>query len=717
MNDTAVDSIFIHAKEIVMLLNSTLSNTDIEEAIRLLKQETKKTKMSGKIQTSFSLAVEELLLTYRDRMGEQTSLSIQTRRTGSHLNLEISIDGEEYDPFLDEDSLLQALLDPVDEVPHWQYANGKNIIQFQFVTYHTTMKSIRFSWHYIRQHRRLLFLAVACQLVGGLFAITAPIVSARIIQTYVQGKGWQVIYIAALLMVISLLHNLFVVMSNQTYNHVYTRTLSALEGDLVENMLRIENSCIDMKGSGLFIQRLTTDTERIASGFNTLADMITQIINYLGILIAMCIVDVRFCLIVIFLLILQTLLELWRMRRLQVDDRVFRRAKERYSGLVGEMVRGQKDVKFLNSEQQFTKELDKRINNANEKRLYMQSRSWNVKLLRFEIGEVGAFGLIILLGYLITQKSLMPANALVLFNYYSSLGPNFIRFAGSMMDFLEDFNLSNERVSSLLTSKEFPKEEFGTTQMKDMKGEVAFDHVCFSYARYSLGLPGKNVLDDLCLRIRAGESVALVGKSGCGKTTIFNLIDKLYVAKEGKVLLDGVDIRDLTKESIRGNITVVSQTPYIFHMSVKDNLLLSKPDATDDELHEVCRLACIDEDVQKMPEGYDTILGEGGVNISGGQRQRLSIARALLRNSRIILFDEATSALDNVTQAKIQTAIDNMQKDRTVILIAHRLSTVLNSDRILYMQDGKIIAEGTHEELLETCEPYRKLASMEGKAS
>ncbi len=699
-----------------MLLNCTLSYSDIEEAIRLLDQEMKSIKLSRKRRISSRLAIEELLLSYRDKLGEKSSLNIQTKRVSKYLKLGFSITGEEYNPFLDHSSILQALLDSMEEIPQYHYLDGRNIIELQFEEVNATLKSIGFSWQYIRNHRRLLYLAAGSQLISGLFAIASPIISAQIIQSFVTDTGLQVVYIAIALLIVSLLHNLFMYISNLAYNQVYTKTLSALDQDLVKNMLQTENSCIDNKGSGLFIQRLTNDTERIASGFNVITDIFAQVINYIGILIAMSIVDMRVCLAVIAVLVIQSLLELWRGRLLKEDDRKFRHAKERYSGLVSEMVRGQKDVKYLNSEQQFTQELDQRINDSNEKRLYMEARSWKLRFLRFEVKEFGIFGVLILLGYLLSTKTLLPVSAVVLYNYYSSLGPSFVRFTSSLMDFFEDFNLSNERVSSLLNNKEFPKEQFGTTQLDDMKGDITFDHVCFSYARHSFGIPESYVLNDMSLHIRAGESVALVGRSGCGKTTIFNLIDKLYVAQEGRVLLDDVDIRDLTKDSIRGNITVVSQAPYIFHMSIKENLLLTKPNATDAEHQAVCRLACLDEDIQKMPDGYDTIMGEGGLTLSGGQRQRLSIARAMLRDSRIILFDEATSALDNITQAKIQTAIENMQKNRTVILIAHRLSTVINSDRILYMQDGKILASGTHEQLLKICEPYRKLASMEGSA-
>ncbi len=700
-----------------MLFKGSLSNSDINEAMHVLEREFERSAVSSKTATSSRLAIEEMLLLYRDRLGEDTTVEILSRRSAKRLELKLVIIGDPYNPFKEQGSLLDVYLSPIALNPHWSYENKHNVIQFRYHAYRTTVKSILFSWNYIKKDKKLLFLAAGYQLLSGLFAVAAPIVSAQIIQAYVRNTGWQVVYIAGLLLLISLTRNLFLVLGNQTYNRLYTRTLSALEEDLVDVMLRIENSCLDDKGSGLFIQRLTTDTERIASGFNTLADMITQVINYVGILIAMFVVDRRVCLVVIILIAIQSVIEYWRTRRLEADDRVFRNAKERYSGLVGELVRGQKDVKLLNSEKQFSTELNNRITDSNEKRLYMQSRSWNLKLMRFEIGEVGSFCMIMLLGYLIAVKAVMPANALVLYNYYSSLGPNAVKFIGTLLDFIADFNLSNERVSALLNDKSFPKEKFGTVELPDMKGDITFDHVYFSYTQSPFNLSEQYVLKDLCLHIRAGESAALVGKSGCGKTTLFNLINKLYTAQKGQVLLDSVNICDLTKDSIRGNITVVSQNPYIFHMSVKDNLLLVKPDATDEQLQDVCRLACIHDDITNMPEGYDTLLGEGGINISGGQRQRLAIARAMLRDSKIILFDEATSALDNLTQSKIQTAIENMQKGRTVILIAHRLSTVINSDKILYMQDGKILAEGTHSQLLETCEPYRVLASMEGSTA
>ncbi|MCR4924006.1 MAG: ATP-binding cassette domain-containing protein, partial [Lachnospiraceae bacterium] len=226
----------------------------------------------------------------------------------------------------------------------------------------------------------------------------------------------------------------------------------------------------------------------------------------------------------------------------------------------------------------------------------------------------------------------------------------------------------------------------------------------------------KPVLKEMSFTIKPGEMVALVGKSGCGKSTVLNLLCRLYDPDSGRILFDGEEVRTLTKEALRDNLTMVSQSPYIFNMTVRENLKVAKSDITDEEMKRVCVLACIDEDIEAMPEKYDSVIGEGGVNLSGGQRQRLAIARGLLKDYKVILFDEATSALDNITQAKIQKAIESIGKGRTIILIAHRLSTVINADRIMYMDDGNIIASGTHEELLEQCEQYRELYLEEEKA-
>lgn len=198
-----------------------------------------------------------------------------------------------------------------------------------------------------------------------------------------------------------------------------------------------------------------------------------------------------------------------------------------------------------------------------------------------------------------------------------------------------------------------------------------------------------------------------------GKTTIFNLLCKLYDIKSGEILIENENINDLDKDSIRGNITIISQEPYIFNLSIRDNLKLVKEDLTEDEMIEVCKIACLDEFIETLPNKYDTVLGENGVVLSGGQKQRLAIARAFVQKTKIILFDEATSALDNETQAEIRQAISNLKEEYTILIIAHRLSTIVNCDKIMILENGKINASGTHHELLKENSTYQTLYQTE----
>lgn len=207
----------------------------------------------------------------------------------------------------------------------------------------------------------------------------------------------------------------------------------------------------------------------------------------------------------------------------------------------------------------------------------------------------------------------------------------------------------------------------------------------------------------------------LWGKVVLGKTTIFNLLCKLYNVKSGEILIENENINDLDKDSIRGNITIISQEPYIFNLSIRDNLKLVKENLTEDEMIKACKIACLDKFIETLPNKYDTVLGENGVVLSGGQKQRLAIARAFVQKTKIILFDEATSALDNETQTEIQQAISNLKEDYTILIIAHRLSTIVNCDKIMVLEDGKITDVGTHEELLRTSNAYQLLYKTEIK--
>ncbi|MBR5817095.1 MAG: ABC transporter ATP-binding protein, partial [Clostridia bacterium] len=252
----------------------------------------------------------------------------------------------------------------------------------------------------------------------------------------------------------------------------------------------------------------------------------------------------------------------------------------------------------------------------------------------------------------------------------------------------------------------------GKEELSDVKGEVVFDNVTFSYEADE---SAKSVIKNLSLKVEAGKTVALVGPSGGGKTTLCNLIPRFYRVNSGSITLDGVNIEDVTLPSLRSNIGIVSQTVFLFDGTVRENITYGKSDATEEEIIEAAKRANIHDFVTSLEDGYDTEVGERGVKLSGGQRQRIAIARVFLKNPKLLILDEATSALDNATEMQVQSALEELSEGRTVIVVAHRLSTVKNADEIIVIGEEGIIEKGTHDELLAKNGEYHKLYSYQFK--
>ena len=696
-----------------MIQNGTFSPEHIKKCLCDVDKIAENAGLDKKLIIKLRLLVEELLLIYRDVLGEESNYSISMKEKQGDLFIDINAEGEAFDPIKEPSPILNRILQDSFEPPAWKYTNGHNTISIIVPVYNTLLKNIKLSWKYMQGERKTFVIAVASQLVSVALKIIAPILSARVIVNLETGIFNKILMIAAVLMVVLIATDLALYVANRCYNIVYNKTLTNLERALVDGALRITNGCIDEKGTGLFIQRLTVDTSALATGFNTLADLFSQMFNYVGILAAILVASPPVFLVVLILICIQSLLELKRAKQMKKDDRVYREANESFTGFVSEMIKGARDVKLLNSEDKFRDELSERIKDANDKRMYMQERAWKYRLTRQGLGEVGYFVYIALLALMIAQNKMEPVLAIVLFTYYTQLGSPAVLLLGQLMEFIKDFNLSAERVYALLRSVEFPKEQFGSRHLDKVKGDIRFEKVSFSYKNSNPEITPRLMLNNFKLFIPAGSTAALVGKSGSGKTTVLNLISMLYKASSGIVSLDGVNIRELDQETIRSNIAVVSQNPYILNLSIRDNLRMVKPDLTEEEMRRVCKMACIDEDIMNKPEGYDTIIGEGGTNLSGGQKQRLAIARCLLKDFKILLLDEATSALDNITQSKIKEALRNIREKHTVIMVAHRLSTIIDADQIIYMEDGRILDQGTHNELMQRCEPYKELYENE----
>ena len=250
----------------------------------------------------------------------------------------------------------------------------------------------------------------------------------------------------------------------------------------------------------------------------------------------------------------------------------------------------------------------------------------------------------------------------------------------------------------------------GTVEIDDIRGDVAFENVTFSYITDDTD---KAVISDFSLKLKAGNTVALVGPSGGGKSTICNLIPRFYNVQSGRITIDGVDVMDITLDSLRRNIGMVSQNVFLFDGTVRENIAYARPDASDEEIIEAAKKANIHDFILTLDNGYDTEVGERGVKLSGGQRQRISIARVFLKNPKLLILDEATSALDNVTEMQIQSSLEELSKGRTVIVVAHRLSTVKNADEIIVIDKTGIVESGSHEELLNLDGEYNKLYSYQ----
>ncbi len=266
-----------------------------------------------------------------------------------------------------------------------------------------------------------------------------------------------------------------------------------------------------------------------------------------------------------------------------------------------------------------------------------------------------------------------------------------------------------ERIFEYLDMKQDIVDHPNAQELKDVKGAIKFDHVNFSYNDKT------QTLKDINISIEAGKMIAFVGPSGAGKTTITYMLPRLYDINEGAITIDGIDIRDVTVESLRSQIGIVMQDTYMFNTTIRENLLFARSDATEEELISACRTSNIHDFIESLPNGYDTLVGERGIKLSGGEKQRLSIARALLKDPRIVILDEATSSLDSVSESLIQEAIKPLLKDRTSLVIAHRLSTIMSADRIYVVEAGRIVEQGTHSELLKQGGVYKELCDKQFK--
>lgn len=568
-------------------------------------------------------------------------------------------------------------------------------------------KNIKFVWKYAKSEKKRIILYFILSLFNIISSIIYPFISAIIIVNLTDNNIEQYIYVGAILISAHLIGDTINYFKSKLYEKIFKQIYINVQSNLGAEILKLNNKTLEENGSGMFIQRLVGDTRNISSIFTDLNKYINGIISNIGVIVTYFILSKTMFIFVLIAFTIRLIIEIIRINTYNKNDKEYRKINDSITGFTGEIVRGAEDIKMLNGEESFLKELRNKFEKLNIERYKIENTNLSYLIVRWYWADISFFLMILIIGLSINSGSMSVAVGLIIYNFGNRYN-NFVENVTGFHELIKKFNLSATRIFDIFEDKKYEKEVFGEKHLNNIKGDFEFKNVSFKYNK-------NNVLKNCNLKVKANETVAFVGKSGSGKTTIFNLLCKMYDNYEGTITIDDIDIKELDKNSIRGNITIVSQNPYIFNMSIKDNLKLVKQDLTDIEMKDACKMACLDDYIESLPNKYDTIVGEGGITLSGGQKQRLAIARAFVQKTEIILFDEATSALDNETQSKIQKAIDNLQKEYTILIIAHRLSTIQNADRILMLENGQIIAEGNHKQLLQNCKQYKELYDTEIK--
>lgn len=569
-------------------------------------------------------------------------------------------------------------------------------------------KNLKSTYKYARKEKKYLFWFLFINLILTVISVVVPVIIAKRMVILTSGLFEKLFGFIILIFIIEIFRNIIRYLYNYVYNKFYYDVRKNLQIELTRETLKLSQDELNHNSSGVFIERINNDTDNLTDIFTTLIDYIISIIGNIGVLISVFLINIYLGLAYILFITIIIIYNKFTSNINYKNRKEWKKNREKTGGFISEIVRGAKDVKILDSEESFLAKASEYMEETNKVSYKYQRCRAKLRMYGGSIRDICDLGISLLMYFLLISNGLTIEEAIIIYNYHNQLTWT-ADWIEQIYEILKQFNLAANRIFGILEESEFKKEKFGNKKLENFKGNIEFKDVFFSYQ------DGVTILKGLNLQIKANETVGFVGYSGSGKTTIFNLISALNRKTSGEILLDGISIDELDKSSIRGNLSVISQNAYIFNMSIIDNLRIVKRKATDEEIKEACRLAYLDDFIESLPEGYNTIVGEGGVSLSGGQKQRLAIARALLLKTEILLFDEATSALDNQTQMKIQTAIHNLKGEYTILMIAHRLSTVIDCDKIFVIDDGRVQAVGNHKYLLQNSKIYQQLYKKEAE--
>ena len=513
--------------------------------------------------------------------------------------------------------------------------------------------------------------------------------------------------LAAVAIIISFLSNLFRYLGSWTIENMRTRTLQKMRNEMFSRVMDMNVGYFSDQRKGDIISKITSDVGVVQFCItNTLQVSFREPFLIVGYIVMMIAISWELAIFSVLFLPLVALLIGNIVKRLRHPARTNQKRMGEMVSTLDESLSGIKVIKSYNATE-YIKQKYYDISADLARLTLSMARRQQLASPMSEFLGITAVGVILVFGgTLVSRGALDPGGFIAFVAIFSQI----TRPVRTFIDQFANINqgiAAGERIFSIIDTKPEIEDKPDARELKGLRDKIEFRHVHFSYDGT------REVIDDISFEIRRGQTVALVGPSGGGKSTLSELLPRFYDPTSGEILIDGISLRDYTQESIRAHMSVVAQDTVLFNDTIEGNIAMGRPSATHEEIVEAAKVANADSFIRECPEGYDTNIGDRGVKLSGGQRQRLSIARAVLKNPEILILDEATSALDTESEKLVQDALNNLLKDRTSVVIAHRLSTIHNADKIIVVDHGRIAEEGTHAELMARNGIYAKLIEMQ----
>lgn len=549
---------------------------------------------------------------------------------------------------------------------------------------------------YLKPHRLKMTFALILTLIESGLTLLTPYLLKEAVDSYILPGDFPGLVRISIIIAVTFVA-LYFVSSAQRYlvSWVGQRMLAKLRSDLFRHLQRLQQGYHDRNIVGVTVSRVINDVDEINELFSQgIITLIGDLLVLIGIIVVMLTMSPKLALLT-FIVIPLMLVATWLFSR--QAKKAFRETRSKVAAVVGDLaedISGMRVIQAFAQEKASHERFDKV--NVENRNAYINAMSLSfVFLPSIEFLGMLATGIVLWFGGRFVISEAVTLGVMVAFLSYVTRFFNPIQELSRMYTTLQSAMAGGEQVLKLLDTPIEVADDPEAIELDEVIGKIEFDHVTF---RYREDTPV--VLDDISLNFPARKMVAIVGPTGAGKTTIANLVARFYDVSQGSVFLDGIDLRAIKQRSLRKFVRIVSQDPFLFSRTIKENIRYGKPDASDEEVIEAARMANAHEFISHLPDGYETRIQEGGVNLSVGQRQLLTIARSIITNPQVLILDEATANIDTVTEVLIQQALDRLLYERTSIVIAHRLSTVRKADWIYVLEQGKIREQGTHAELL-----------------